>query len=69
MILRLDKLAIDIRCPTSRIRTETARKWSSSTARRKAPRPELPVEPAIGVPGFHPAEIGELAGKPMARAR
>ena len=34
-----------------------------------APRPELPAEPAIGVPGFHPGEIGELAAKLMARTR
>jgi Mn-containing catalase len=32
-------------------------------------RPDLPAEPAIGVPGFHPGEIGELAAKLMSRTR
>jgi Mn-containing catalase len=34
-----------------------------------AARPDLPAEPAIGVPAFHPGEIGDLANKLMERAR
>jgi Mn-containing catalase len=32
-------------------------------------RPDLPAQPAIGVPGFDPAEIGELAEKLVSRTR